>query len=249
MIAFDTAHGAVHFPADRRHRLWIRPSILIGIAAVIASMVAAAWIEVAVAGLPHIPPVPLVYPSDFAGPARLPALGSLLPLLQLPLRHHAHPQRPFHPRRSSAALFQRRLHAGQRVDSPHADQGSARPPVDGQRRCPLSHSARRHARLPAYHRRCARLALHQRPWLHPLRRRTSSPCSSPPTSGGASCPHRPRSLCRRGIPGSTTPPFICLRSPTAFTATTLCSRSPTSPSSLSSARWRFSPASPCRPQW
>ena len=68
MIKFDAEHAAVHYPPDRRHRLWIRPSILIGIAAVIASLVAAAWIEMAVAGLPHIPPVPWCTPTTL--PAR-----------------------------------------------------------------------------------------------------------------------------------------------------------------------------------
>ncbi len=38
----------------------------------IASLVAAAWIELAVAGLPHIPPVPVVYPNNFAGPHGFP---------------------------------------------------------------------------------------------------------------------------------------------------------------------------------
>ena len=31
MISFDAAHRAVHYPPDRRFRIWIRPSILIGI--------------------------------------------------------------------------------------------------------------------------------------------------------------------------------------------------------------------------
>jgi len=72
VIKFDAEHAAVHYPPDRRHRLWIRPSSLIGIAALIASLVAAAWIELAVAGLPHIPPVPVVYPNNFAGPHGFP---------------------------------------------------------------------------------------------------------------------------------------------------------------------------------
>jgi sulfoxide reductase catalytic subunit YedY len=46
-------------------------------------------------------------------------------------------------------------------------------------------------------------------------------------------------LCRPGTPGCTTQPFICLRSPTGFTATTRCSRSRISPSSSSSVRWPF----------
>lgn len=72
MISFDTTHRAVHYPNDRRFRIWIRPSILIGIAIAAVSAVLAAWIEVALAGLPHIPPVPQVYPSNFAGPHGFP---------------------------------------------------------------------------------------------------------------------------------------------------------------------------------
>jgi len=30
MISFDAAHKAVHYPEDRRFRIWIRPSILMG---------------------------------------------------------------------------------------------------------------------------------------------------------------------------------------------------------------------------
>ena len=89
VIKFDAEHAAVHYPPDRRHRLWIRPSILIGIAAVIASLVAAAWIEMAVAGLPHIPPVPVVYPNNFAGPHGFP--------LWVRYRHHHRHQRRLHP--------------------------------------------------------------------------------------------------------------------------------------------------------
>lgn len=28
---FDSAHGAVHYPKDRRFRIWVRPNILLGI--------------------------------------------------------------------------------------------------------------------------------------------------------------------------------------------------------------------------
>jgi len=72
MISFDAAHQAVHYPKDRRFRIWIRPSILIWTGAVILSIVAASWIEVAVAGLPYIPPIPQIYPNDFAGPHGFP---------------------------------------------------------------------------------------------------------------------------------------------------------------------------------
>ena len=72
MIAFDAAHEAVHYPPDRRIRIWIRPSILIGAASAILALVAAAWVEVAVIGMPSIPPVPQIYPNDFAGPHGFP---------------------------------------------------------------------------------------------------------------------------------------------------------------------------------
>jgi methionine sulfoxide reductase catalytic subunit len=72
MIAFDAPHKAVHYPPDRRFRIWVRPSILIAAAAAILALIAAAWIEFAVVGMPTIPPVPQVYPNDFAGPHGFP---------------------------------------------------------------------------------------------------------------------------------------------------------------------------------
>ncbi len=72
MISFDAAHAAVHYPKDRRFRIWVRPSILVGIAALILSAVLAAWIEFALAGLPPLPPVPQVFPNDFSGPHGFP---------------------------------------------------------------------------------------------------------------------------------------------------------------------------------
>jgi sulfoxide reductase catalytic subunit YedY len=72
MIPFDSAHRAVHYPPDRRFRIWIRPSILTGIGFAILSVIAASWIGVAVAGLPHVPAVPQIYPNNFAGPHGFP---------------------------------------------------------------------------------------------------------------------------------------------------------------------------------
>lgn len=72
MISFDAAHRAVHYPADRRFRLWIRPSILVGTGIVILSVIVAAWIEVALIGLPHIAPVAQIYPNNFTGPHGFP---------------------------------------------------------------------------------------------------------------------------------------------------------------------------------
>lgn len=73
MVSFDAAHASVHYPKDRRFYVWIRPSILIGIGIFTFAILAAAWIEVAVAGMPSVPAVPQVYPNNFAGPHGFPA--------------------------------------------------------------------------------------------------------------------------------------------------------------------------------
>ena len=174
----------------------------------------------AVAGLPHIPPVPLVYPSDFAGPHGFPLWVRychffnflfVTMLIRSGLSILAdHPRLYFNDDCTPNSEWIRL--------TPH--QSPARPPVDGQGRRPLSHASHWHARLPAYHRRCARRGTSSTCMASSSAACTSSPCSSPPTSGGVSCPLRPRSSCRHGIPGSTTPRFICLPSPTVFTATT-----------------------------
>jgi len=72
MISFDAAHTTVHYPKDRRFRIWVRPSILIGIGAVVLAAVLGSWIEVAIAGLPAVPPVPQIYPNNFVGPHGFP---------------------------------------------------------------------------------------------------------------------------------------------------------------------------------
>src|SRR6185312_478399 len=66
MISFDAAHAAVHYPSDRRFRIWVRPSILAGIAIAVLAVFLVAWIEFAVAGLPQVPPVPQIA-SDSPG--------------------------------------------------------------------------------------------------------------------------------------------------------------------------------------
>lgn len=72
MISFDAAHAAVHYPPDRRFRIWIRPSFLIAAALLVLLPLLAAWIEFVIAGLPYIPPVPQIDPSNFAGPHGFP---------------------------------------------------------------------------------------------------------------------------------------------------------------------------------
>src|SRR5689334_12161630 len=72
MIAFDAAHAAVHYPPDRRFRIWIRPSILLIAGAALILPVVAAWLETSIWGLPYIPPIPPIDPSNFAGPHGFP---------------------------------------------------------------------------------------------------------------------------------------------------------------------------------
>jgi DMSO/TMAO reductase YedYZ molybdopterin-dependent catalytic subunit/thiosulfate reductase cytochrome b subunit len=72
MIAFDAAHAAVHYPPDRRFRIWIRPSILMIAAGMLIVLIAAAWIETSIWGLPSIPPIPQISPNNFAGPHGFP---------------------------------------------------------------------------------------------------------------------------------------------------------------------------------
>ena len=72
MISFDAAHAAVHYPPDRRFRMWVRPSLLIAAGVPVLLAVVAAWIEFLHSGLPYIPPVPQVYPNNFAGPHGFP---------------------------------------------------------------------------------------------------------------------------------------------------------------------------------
>src|SRR5690242_16112558 len=106
MVRFDSAHRAVHYPPDRRFRIWIRPSILNGLGIAILSVIVAAWIEVAVAGLPWVPAVPQIYPNNFAEPHGFSGMGALLPFLQFSFRNDAHSQRPFDTNGSPASLFQ-----------------------------------------------------------------------------------------------------------------------------------------------
>ena len=47
MIPFDAAHKAVHYPADRRFRVWIRPSIVAGAVVLMLLPLLFAWGQVA----------------------------------------------------------------------------------------------------------------------------------------------------------------------------------------------------------
>ena len=72
MIRFDAAHKAVHYPEDRRFRIWIKPAILWGIAIAVAVPFVIAWLQYAVAGLPYIPPIQQYNPASARGPHGFP---------------------------------------------------------------------------------------------------------------------------------------------------------------------------------
>ena len=56
MIPFDAAHQAVHYPADRRFRVWLSSrALLIAIALVLGPLLLA-WLQHAILGLPHLEP-------------------------------------------------------------------------------------------------------------------------------------------------------------------------------------------------
>jgi methionine sulfoxide reductase catalytic subunit len=56
MIPFDAAHRAVHFPEDRRFRIWINRRTLIVLLIVVFGPLVLAWLQHALVGLPQIGP-------------------------------------------------------------------------------------------------------------------------------------------------------------------------------------------------
>ena len=72
MIRFDSDHRAVHYPSDRRFRLWIRSSILWGTFIVVAIPFVIAWLEYVFFGLPFIPQVSQYQAANTAGPHGFP---------------------------------------------------------------------------------------------------------------------------------------------------------------------------------
>ena len=72
MISFDAAHKAVHYPPDRRFRVWIRPSFVAGAVVLILLPLLFAWGQAAIFGLPYIPPVPQFNEAAPTGPHGFP---------------------------------------------------------------------------------------------------------------------------------------------------------------------------------
>ncbi len=73
MIAFDPAHRAVHYPEDRRFRIWIRPSALLILILLALIPLAIAWAQRAAFGLPYIAPSPASIEGAVTGPHGFPA--------------------------------------------------------------------------------------------------------------------------------------------------------------------------------
>ncbi len=72
MIPFDDAHRAVHYPPDRRFRVWMRPSCLTILAVLVLLPVIIAWVQVAVLGMPYITPSPASIEGAVSGPHGFP---------------------------------------------------------------------------------------------------------------------------------------------------------------------------------
>ncbi len=66
MIAFDAAHRAVHYPPDRRFRIWIKPSFLIVATCLVLIPLVAAWVQRAMFGLPYLPLLPEYHSAAYA---------------------------------------------------------------------------------------------------------------------------------------------------------------------------------------
>src|SRR5579875_1899826 len=244
MIPFDAAHRAVHYPEDRRFRIWIRPSILIGIAMVIAGILAAAWIEFAVAGLPAVPAVAQIYANNLGGPHGFPAwvrychfFNFLFVMLLI---------------RSGLSIL---------VDHPrlYFNDGCA-PGTEWIRFTPLKvprdrvWTAKDDARYisplvgtPGYRHTVgiARVWHFMTCMASSRRESSSSPCSSARSSGSALCRLRLWFSCKGGTRLCTMRRSICRRSRTGSTAIMHCSRWPTSRWFLSLDRWQSPPESRC----
>ncbi|HEY6118522.1 MAG TPA: cytochrome b/b6 domain-containing protein, partial [Pyrinomonadaceae bacterium] len=72
MVSFDAAHKAVLYPPDRRFRIWIKPSFVAGVVALILIPLLFAWGQAAIFGLPYIASVPQFSQVSPTGPHGFP---------------------------------------------------------------------------------------------------------------------------------------------------------------------------------
>ena len=158
MISFDAAHAAVHYPPDRRFRIWIRPSFLIAAAVLVLLPILAAWIEFLLAGLPYIPPVPQIDPNNFAGPHGFPLWVRYCHffnfLFVMMLIRSGLSILVDHPR----LYFNNDCTPGSEWIRFTPIHVPTRPGLDCEGRCPLHLADRGHAGLPAHSWHCALVA-------------------------------------------------------------------------------------------
>jgi sulfoxide reductase catalytic subunit YedY len=72
MIPFDDAHRAVHYPPDRRFRIWMRPSALAILILLVLVPLILAWGQVAMFGMPYIAPSTASIQGTMSGPHGFP---------------------------------------------------------------------------------------------------------------------------------------------------------------------------------
>lgn len=67
MVSFDAAHQAVHYPSDRRFRIWIKPSFIVAAICLALIPLGLAWGQAAIFGMPYLAPVRAVNTATFTG--------------------------------------------------------------------------------------------------------------------------------------------------------------------------------------
>lgn len=67
MISFDAAHQAVHYPPDRRFRIWIKPSFIVTAICLALIPLGLAWGQAAIFGMPYLAPVLAFNAATFTG--------------------------------------------------------------------------------------------------------------------------------------------------------------------------------------
>jgi methionine sulfoxide reductase catalytic subunit len=72
MISFDAVHKAVHYPEDRRFRIWISARTLLIVAILVIVPLVLAWLQHAIFGLPHLAPSPASAEGAPSGPHGFP---------------------------------------------------------------------------------------------------------------------------------------------------------------------------------
>ena len=105
MVSFGAPQKAFLYPPDRRFRIWIKPSFVAGLVALILIPLLFAWGQGAIFGLPYIPPVPQFSEAAPTGPHGFPVWIRYAHFFQFLLCDDADPQWSFNSHGPSSALF------------------------------------------------------------------------------------------------------------------------------------------------